>query len=63
MCSPILFNVMINDIFSQVGAGVEKSLFADDGALWKRGRNVLYVVKSMQNAIKEVKKWTDMRGF
>ncbi len=63
VCSPIIFNVMINDIFSQLGAGVEKSLFADDGAMWKRGRNVLSVVKSMQSAINEVKKWTDMWGF
>ncbi len=59
VCSPILFNVMINDIFSQVGAGVEKSLFADDGALWMC---MWHVVKSMQSAINEVEKWTDMWG-
>lgn len=63
VCSPILFNVMINDNFSQVGAGVEKPLFADDCTLWRRGRNVLYVVKSMQSAYYEVEEWTDKWGF
>lgn len=43
---------MINDIFSEVSLGVEKSLFADDRALWKRGRNVQDVVKGIQNAIR-----------
>lgn len=63
VCSPILFNIMINDIFPQVSLGVEKSLFAEDGALWKRGRDVQDVVKGMQNAINEVEKWTDKWGF
>lgn len=45
VCSPILFNIMKNDIFDSVGPGIGKSLYADDGALWKRGRNVSYVEK------------------
>lgn len=45
VCSPILFNVTINEIFSQVGAGVEKSLSVNDGELWKRGRNDPFVTK------------------
>ncbi len=57
MCSPILFNIMINYIFNTVGPGIGKYLYADDGALWKRGRNLLYVEESMQNAIKEVEMW------
>uniref|UniRef100_A0A9J8CA31 Uncharacterized protein n=1 Tax=Cyprinus carpio carpio TaxID=630221 RepID=A0A9J8CA31_CYPCA len=43
--SPILFNIMINDIFTKVDRGIGRSLYADDGALWKRGRNVKYVEK------------------
>lgn len=35
--SPILFSVMINDIFSNVCSSIGVSLFADDGAMWKRG--------------------------
>jgi len=51
VCSPILFNIMINDIFSQVGQGIGNSLYADDGAMWKRGRNDKFVEKSMQRAV------------
>ena len=35
--SPVLFNVMINDIFQQVPSSFGKSLFADDGVVWKKG--------------------------
>ena len=42
VCSPLLFNIMINDIFSQVEQSIGKSLYADDGALWIRNRNVSY---------------------
>ncbi len=33
--SPILFSIMINDVFSQVHGNIGHSLFADDGAEWK----------------------------
>lgn len=35
--SPLLFSAMINDVFEEVELGLGFSLFADDGALWKRG--------------------------
>lgn len=54
VCSPILFNIIINDIFSKVGKGIGKSLYAYDGALWKRGRNVKFVERGMQKAVEEV---------
>lgn len=63
VCSPVLFNIMINDIFSKVGQGIGKSLYADDGALWKRGRNVTYVESCMQKAIIEVEKWANNWSF
>lgn len=31
--SPILFNIMINDIFENTGK--QSPLYADDGAIWK----------------------------
>ncbi len=34
--SPVLFNVMMNDIFQKVHQGFGKSLFADDGTIWRR---------------------------
>uniref|UniRef100_A0A8C1XU29 Uncharacterized protein n=1 Tax=Cyprinus carpio TaxID=7962 RepID=A0A8C1XU29_CYPCA len=61
--SPILFNLMINDIFHNVDKGIGRSLYADDGALWKRGRNVSIVEKKIQKAVNEVEKWTNGWGF
>ena len=63
VCSPLLFNIMINDIFSQVEQNVGKSLYADDGALWLRGRNVAYVNKKMQSVISIVETWANKWGF
>ncbi len=40
--SPLLFNIMINDILANVQPGIGRSLFADDGSQWKRGKNVKY---------------------
>uniref|UniRef100_A0A671QSF3 Reverse transcriptase domain-containing protein n=1 Tax=Sinocyclocheilus anshuiensis TaxID=1608454 RepID=A0A671QSF3_9TELE len=63
VCSPLLFNIMINDIFSQVEHNIGKSLYADDGALWIRGRNISYINKKMQDAIVDVEKWANKWGF
>jgi ribonuclease HI len=63
VCSPVLFNFMINDIFSTIGQRLGKSLYADDGALWKRGRNIEYVEKSMQKAVNEVENWVNKWSF
>lgn len=30
------------------------SLFADDGAIWKRGRNMKFIVKKLQEAIMKI---------
>ncbi len=38
--SPIQINLMINDIFERVKPNIGKALYADDGAVWKRGRNL-----------------------
>lgn len=45
--SPILFNIMINDIFENVGTGIGYALYADDGAIWKRGKNIRHVINSV----------------
>ncbi len=55
--SPLLFIIMINDIFLKVPANIGRSLFADDGALWKRGRNIEYVVRKVQGALDKVVEW------
>ncbi len=40
-----------------------RSLFADDGAIWKRGRNEEYIVKNVQDGIQQVEKWGIKWGF
>jgi len=61
--SPVLFNIMINDIFGKVERGFGLSLFADDGAIWKRGRNVEFVLKQIQRVLLSVEEWGNTWGF
>lgn len=63
VCSPILFNIMIDDIFSGVEQRMSKALYADDGALWVRGRNIKVLESRMQKAIEQVEKWSREWGF
>jgi len=49
--SPTLFTIMINDIFGSIPAGMGRSLFADDRALWKRESNIDHIVKKLQEGI------------
>lgn len=51
VCSPVIFNIMINDIFDQVERNIGRSLYADDGALWIKGRNLKYLQRKMQAGI------------
>ncbi len=61
--SPLLFSIMINDVFSQVQENVGRSLFADDGALWKRKRNIKNVMAKIQEAVNVVETWSYSQGF
>ncbi|XDV47667.1 hypothetical protein PO909_017241 [Leuciscus waleckii] len=63
VCRPILFNCMINDIFEDIAGGVSKSLFADDGALWVRGRNQKFLQKKLQAAVDTMEQWANRWGF
>ena len=47
----LLVSVMINDIFVNIPEGIGRSPFADDGALWKRGRNVGHAVDKIQERV------------
>ena len=51
---------MIDDVFDNIDRYIGRSLFADDGALWKRGKNI---VKKLQNAIEKVEQWSLKWGF
>ncbi len=61
--SPVIFNVMINDIFSRLNGSFGMTLFADDAAVWKRGRNLNYIYKQLQQAINKVEAWAEEWGF
>lgn len=49
--SPILFSVMVNDIYSAIVGDIGRSLFADDGAMWKWGRSRDHIMKNLHKAI------------
>lgn len=55
--SPLLFTISINDVFSNIPTDIGRALFADDGALWKRGKNIEHIVGKMQRAIDKVTVW------
>lgn len=61
--SPLLFVIMINDVFSDVPEGIGRSLFADDGVLWKKGRNIEHLVGKVQEAVNMVVEWGFDWGF
>lgn len=41
----LLFIIVINDVFSKIPEDIGRSLFADDGALWKGGRNMEHGIR------------------
>ncbi len=51
--SPVLFNVMINGIFMNLDRRVGSALYADDGAIWVRGRDPIGVIHKIKEAIKK----------
>ena len=60
--SPILFLIAIND-FPEVGEGVKKSIFADDSAIWRSGKNLKNVTKHIQVAMTKIEEWCMKWGF
>ena len=42
---------------------INRALYADNGALWIRGRNIENVTAKMQLAINKVEKWAFEWGF
>ena len=61
--SPVLFDIVVNDVFAKIERGFGLSLFADDGATWKRGRNVDFVLKQIQRALLFIEEWGNTWGF
>ena len=61
--SPILFNLMINDIFHDISPEFQFALYADDCSMWITGRHILPLVVQMQTALDQVSRWADQWGF
>lgn len=48
--SPVLINIMIHDMFDDLGDGFGRSLFAD-ATIWRKGQNVECLIKEMQLSV------------
>lgn len=48
---------MLNDLFESMESFVGLVFFTDNGAIWKKGRNV-ELVNMMQHAMDAFEKWT-----
>lgn len=55
--SPILFNLMINDIFDDLDDEICYSLYADDSAIWIQGTDLPYMYYRMQAALTVINQW------
>lgn len=53
--SPLLFSIMLSVVCYNAGGAIGRYLCTDDGGLWKRGRNVQYVVE-------QLKEWQQSRS-
>ena len=53
---------MVNDL-PEVTKNVETSLFADDSAVFKSGKNLKQIASQIQSAITNIQKWCEEWGF
>ena len=60
--SPLLFLMMIDDLPGCL-QGVESSLFADDSCIFKTGRNLDTILKTIQANLDRISAWCDTWGF
>ncbi len=61
--SPTLFNIMIDDLFEEVGKQVSTAKYADDGTLWISHRNPVHIRSQLQRSLSVISKWCDKWGF
>ena len=57
VCSPVIFNNMISDVFNTINdMRINRALYADDEALWVKGCNIENSTAKMKLAINKVEK-------
>lgn len=57
--TPLLFLIIINNLFHQVPEDLGKSVIADDTAIWK----IQHVANKLQEIVWQIQMWTAKRGF
>ena len=60
--SPILFNIMIDDMFVEIPGGIKYAIYADDGAMWLPCHK-LEGLEKIQIAIDSITKWSNKWGL
>ena len=60
--SPLLFLIMINDL-PDLLHNVETSLFADDSCVFKTGKSLPFITKTIQESLNKIADWCDQWGF
>ena len=53
--SPLLFNLFIKDIFETVTSN--KVQFADNGTLWRNGKDISEVIQALEVDLVEIRQW------
>lgn len=61
--SPLLFLLMINDVFDNLPEHVSNALYADDCSLWVSHENVNNAILTLQYAVSRVSNWANNNGF
>ena len=61
--SPILFNIMINDLFKDIPPDVSFSLYADDSAIWCTTPDYDIGIHRLQTALHKVERWSEKNGL
>ena len=60
---PLLFNVAIDAMFTDVSRRISYAIYADDCTIWSQGRDLQTLYKDIQQALNEVGRWARMNGF
>ena len=61
--SPILFNIIIDDLFHDIPPGISYSLFADDSAIWCTTDDFDNGIYRLQIALNKVEQWSTIHGL
>ena len=54
--APLLFNLFIADIYKEIGC--ERVKYADDGTIWRKGKNIIQVGELLEEDMVKIFKWT-----